>query len=126
MAKALPPLKSAVKSEWVAWAMNAHGLASFDAWGMTVEELHELAGADPAPVVEPGIPVITLDGPVFDPAAHTVAAVVEHLELADPDERARVVTLEAAGPARRGVLRAAARLDAGDPAGGADDPEGND
>lgn len=41
---------------------------------------------------------------VFDPADHTVAQVVAHLERADDEERARVLAAERAGKARAGVL----------------------
>jgi hypothetical protein len=43
--------------------------------------------------------------PVFDPGAHTVAEVNEHLAEADDAERERVRQAEADGKGRAGVLR---------------------
>jgi hypothetical protein len=40
----------------------------------------------------------------FDPADHTVAEVLEHLEGADPDERTRVLAAETDGQSRKGIL----------------------
>lgn len=40
----------------------------------------------------------------FDPAAHTVTEVVEYLDSATDQERARVLAAEQAGESRKGVL----------------------
>ncbi|MEU9002574.1 hypothetical protein, partial [Streptomyces sp. NPDC048551] len=58
----------------------------------------------PAEQAEP----LTPDAPsvaVFDPGAHTVADVLAHLAEADEDERARVLSAEAAGDARATILK---------------------
>lgn len=40
----------------------------------------------------------------YDPAAHTVTEVIEYLDSATDEERARVLAAEEAGEARKGVL----------------------
>lgn len=48
--------------------------------------------------------VVSSGRKAFDPAVHTVAEVNAHLANADADERARVLTAERDGQARKGVL----------------------
>jgi hypothetical protein len=49
-----------------------------------------------------GAPVVEL----YDPAGHTVAEVLEHLEYASPEERDRVIAAEQDGKARAGIVGA--------------------
>lgn len=42
----------------------------------------------------------------FDPAEHTVAEVLKHLEYASPEERDRVLAAEENGKARTGIVGA--------------------
>lgn len=49
-------------------------------------------------------PVEGVRGDALDPADFTVEQVVEYLELASEEERAKVIDAEKAGKARKGVL----------------------
>lgn len=61
MAKLKPPLKSAPKVDWVAYAIELHdrgdprGLPSYEAWALTVEELVDKY-AEPDPPAAPAPP----------------------------------------------------------------------
>ncbi|MGG5257459.1 hypothetical protein [Phycicoccus avicenniae] len=74
-------------------------------------------------------PEVTDQVEVYDPSAHTVPQVLEHLETQHPDERARILAAEEAGKARTTILDStvAAEAEEVEPASveeqlGADDP----